>query len=135
MRNHGLGRLMTMGALALLLSMPTSEAQAPAGGAQGARGARGARGGGQPAAPSKPTPHWPDGRVNLSQAPGIKGWFSREKLPIALRTNLKVGKPTAAVILRTCRFFPSVSVMHSQLVAISSLCLIGGVRAHSHSGA
>ena len=36
------------------------------------RGARGA----QPAAPSKPTPHWPDGRVNLSQAPGIKGFWN-----------------------------------------------------------
>src|SRR6185295_11028297 len=77
MRNRSLAASVATAALTLLLSLPSSEAQAPA----GARGAapvagRGARGNAPPAAPSKPTPHWPDGRVNLSQAPGIKGFWN-----------------------------------------------------------
>src|SRR5689334_3348592 len=68
------------------------EAQTPAAGAppaargQGARGdsagAQGGRGGGRrgrgaaSAGPSKPTPRWPDGRVNLSQVPGVKGFWN-----------------------------------------------------------
>lgn len=69
------------------------DAQAPAAGAQpGARGGRdgaaGDQGGGRagrggrggrgaaPAGPSKPTPRWPDGRVNLSQVPGVKGFWN-----------------------------------------------------------
>ena len=51
---------------------PPQQGAQPAG-----RGARGARGAAQPAAPSKPTPHWPDGRVNLSQAPGHQGLLER----------------------------------------------------------
>jgi hypothetical protein len=42
----------------------------------GGRGGRGGRGADAPAAPSKPTPHWADGRVNLSQAPGVKGFWN-----------------------------------------------------------
>jgi hypothetical protein len=64
-----------VGVLALSSSLP-SDAQAPRGdGARGARGGRGGRGA-QAATPSKPTPRWPDGRVNLSQAPGIKGFWN-----------------------------------------------------------
>src|SRR5687767_3055875 len=69
---------MAAGALALSLSSPSAD-QAPGdqGGGRGARGGgRGARGGGQPAAASKPTPRWPDGRVNLSQVPGVKGFWN-----------------------------------------------------------
>ncbi len=93
MRNRRLGFCFRVIVPALLLSLPVADAQAPSGGEQrGARGGqpgggaqqgaqpagRGARGarGAQPAAPSKPTPHWPDGRVNLSQAPGIKGFWN-----------------------------------------------------------
>ena len=77
MRNRSLVACVAIAVLALLLSLPISKAQAPAG-ARGAAPAagRGARGNAQPAAPSKPTPHWPDGRVNLSQAPGIKGFWN-----------------------------------------------------------
>jgi hypothetical protein len=94
MRNRRLGFCFRVIVPALLLSLPVADAQAPSGGEQrGARGGqpgggaqqgaqpagrgggRGARGA-QPAAPSKPTPHWPDGRVNLSQAPGIKGFWN-----------------------------------------------------------
>src|SRR5512138_104273 len=48
------------------------------GAGRGARGARGGRGGarGGNARPSRPTPRWPDGRVNLSQVPGEKGFWS-----------------------------------------------------------
>jgi len=83
MRNPEFIRFVTLTALALFLSAPASQAQAPAGqagarggGARGARGARGGRGAAQPAAPSKPTPHWPDGRVNLSQTPDTKGFWN-----------------------------------------------------------
>ena len=82
MRNHSVRRFVTVSALDMLLSMTASEAQSPPGQAgardaqDGVRGARRARGATQPAAPSKPTPHWPDGRVNLSQAPGIKGFWN-----------------------------------------------------------
>ena len=43
--------------------------------------------------------------------------------------NLKVGKPTAAVILLTCLFFPSVSVSDSHEVGMFFLNLIGGILA------
>jgi len=89
MRNQWITACAATAAMALLLSLTSAAAQAPAGGGQAgtaggrgtrggapATGARGARGGGQPAPPSKPTPHWPDGRVNLSQAPGIKGFWN-----------------------------------------------------------
>ena len=64
---------------------PTPAGQPAAGAPAEGRGARGARGGGRgarggrgaaDATPSKPTPRWPDGRVNLSQAPGIKGFWN-----------------------------------------------------------
>jgi hypothetical protein len=98
MRNW-VGIVVAAGALALSLSLPYSEAQTPAAagqaegrggrgaragepaaGDQGGRGARGARGGrgarGAAATPSKPTPRWPDGRVNLGQVPGVKGFWN-----------------------------------------------------------
>jgi hypothetical protein len=50
-------------------------AQERGAGRGGGRG-RGGRGAAAPAAPSKPTPHWADGRVNLSQAPGVKGFWN-----------------------------------------------------------
>src|SRR5262245_45527247 len=44
----------------------------------GGRAGRAGRGGGgaAQAGPSKPTPRWPDGRVNLSQVPGVKGFWN-----------------------------------------------------------
>jgi len=107
MRNAWFGVSVAIGVLAL--SMTTFEAQAPAAGAQpaarggregaagdqgGARAGRAGRGGrgAAPAGPSKPTPRWPDGRVNLSQVPGVKGfWNVMTGSPIApggLSTNL-----------------------------------------------
>src|SRR5438132_8351366 len=82
--------------VALALTQLAPEAQVPANGApaatQGGRGARGADGaagdqgsgraprggrrGGRAARESKPTPRWSDGRVNLSQVPGIKGFWN-----------------------------------------------------------
>lgn len=86
MRNLRLRPFLWISALVLVVSLTNAEAQAPTRGARGdqpsagtqptGRGGRGARGAAQPAAPSKPTPHWPDGRVNLSQAPGIKGFWN-----------------------------------------------------------
>lgn len=50
--------------------------------------------------------------------------------PIRTRSNLSVANPTEAVILRTCRFFPSVIVIDSQLVgpcrASSRMVRVGG---------
>jgi hypothetical protein len=43
-------------------------------------------------------------------------------------TNLKQGKPTAAHILLTCLFFPSVRITSIQVVGIDFLDLIGGSR-------
>ena len=102
------------GVLLLSWSLPFSEAQAPAGNGQpAAQGGRGARGGdpaGQEggrggragrggrggrgaaaATTSKPTPRGPDGRVNLGQVPGVKGfWNNASGSPIggALPGNL-----------------------------------------------
>src|SRR5215813_8274923 len=74
MRYRWFAACLAMGVIALSSSMPSTDAQAPAGRGQG--GARGGRRGAQPATPSKPTPRWPDGRVNLSQAPGVKGFWN-----------------------------------------------------------
>src|SRR5262245_64236790 len=69
-------RRTALGALTFCLMLPLLSAQNPAArGQTGGRGARGGRGA-QPAAPSKPTPHWPDGRVNLSQTPDTKGFWN-----------------------------------------------------------
>ena len=38
------------------------------------------------------------------------------KAPIRTRIKRRVGKPTAAVIFRTCRYFPSLRVMEIQLI-------------------
>ena len=70
MRNHNHSAVAVMG-LTLFLSLPVPGVQAQRGG-----GARGGRGAATPAAPSKPTPHWPDGRVNLSQTPDTKGFWN-----------------------------------------------------------
>lgn len=45
-----------------------------------------------------------------------------------------VGKPTAAVILLICRFFPSLIEISTQLVGIAFRSRIGGVRSQSQSG-
>src|SRR5687768_17121616 len=93
MRNRWFAIGIIAGVLLASSWTPSSEAQAPAAGAQaapqegrgGGRGGRGGRGRGAttPAA-SKPTPRWPDGRVNLSQAPGVKGfWNVMSGSPIA----------------------------------------------------
>src|SRR6476646_9190705 len=80
----GIGAAVGLLTLSLSEVVPVAQEAPPAGQAvsgtpaQG-RGGRGARGGGrgaQPATPSKPTPRWPDGHVNLSQAPGIKGFWN-----------------------------------------------------------
>src|SRR4051812_3324649 len=52
------------------------ERGAGAGAGRGRGGGRGGRGATAPAAPSQPTPRWADGRVNLSQAPGVKGFWN-----------------------------------------------------------
>ena len=49
-----------------------------------------------------------------------------EKPPMEALTSLRVGCPIAAVILRTWRFLPSVSVMLSHVSEIACLTLIGG---------
>ena len=113
MRANRLIRFVTVSSLGLLLSLPASQAQDPAGGQAGQDGARGARGGqaggrgarggrggrgAQPTTPSKPTPHWPDGRVNLSQTPDTKGfWNVASGNPIGkggsgLPTNLELNE-------------------------------------------
>ena len=48
---------------------------------------------------------------------------SKKMVPIRMRTNLNVGKPTADVIFRTCLNLPSVSVMETHEVGpcLSSL--------------
>src|SRR5687768_15220545 len=93
MRHAWSGVSVTVGVLALSLSSAPLDAQAPAAGSQpgarggrdgaagnqgGARAGRAGRGGrgAAPAGPSKPTPRWPDGRVNLSQVPGVKGFWN-----------------------------------------------------------
>src|SRR5262249_13900225 len=48
--------------------------------------------------------------------------------PILTRTSLNVGCPTAAVILRTCRFFPSVNSSPIQHAGTVFRYLIGGTR-------
>src|SRR5689334_7460680 len=68
------------------------------------------------------------------QSPGINGWVASENGPILVRTRRRVGSPTAAVMRRTWRFFPSSSVMAIQLVGLSWRTRIGGLRGHSHSG-
>src|SRR5437870_13905352 len=93
MRSRWLVGAVTAALIALFMAQLAPEAQAPETGAppgtQGGRGARGGRGaagdqgsgraarggrrGGRPAREAKPTPRWPDGRANLSQAPGITG--------------------------------------------------------------
>jgi hypothetical protein len=109
MPNAWFGVSVAVGVVALSISSAPFEAQAPApstqsgarggrdgaagdqGGARAGRGGRGGRGA-APAGPSKPTPRWPDGRVNLSQVPGVKGfWNVMTGSPIApggLPTNL-----------------------------------------------
>jgi hypothetical protein len=64
--------------------------------------------------------------------PGIED--SNDKDSIDDLTNRKVGKPTAAVIRRTCLFLPSVKVMLSQLVGTLFRNRIGGSRSGSASG-
>ncbi|HZJ29979.1 MAG TPA: hypothetical protein VFD21_00315 [Vicinamibacterales bacterium] len=94
MRNARFAGGIAAGVLVTAMWMQDFDAQTPATGAapaargQGTRGdgagtQGGARGGGgrrgrgaAPAGPSKPTPRWPDGRVNLSQAPGVKGFWN-----------------------------------------------------------
>jgi hypothetical protein len=108
MGNAWFGVSVVVGVLALSISSTPFDAQAPAASTQsgarggrdgaagdqgGARAGRAGRGRGAAAAgPSKPTPRWPDGRVNLSQVPGVKGfWNVMTGSPIApggLPTNL-----------------------------------------------
>jgi len=80
----GIGAAVGLLTLSLSEVVPIAQEAPPAGQpvsgtpTQG-RGGRGTRGGGrgaQAGTPSKPTPRWPDGHVNLSQAPGIKGFWN-----------------------------------------------------------
>ena len=64
--------------------------------------------------------------VQGSQFPGVSP--SRCHDPMDTRMSRSVGKPTAAVMRRTCRFFPSVSVNSIHESGTVSLVRMGGVR-------
>src|SRR6187549_1471239 len=93
MRKAWFAGAVAAGVLWLSMWSPAFEAQTPAAGSPAAGRGQGARGdgagqqggrvgggrrgrGAAAAGPSKPTPRWPDGRVNLSQAPGVKGFWN-----------------------------------------------------------
>jgi hypothetical protein len=63
---------------------------------------------------------------NLRQVPGAISF--KRYAPIATRISRKVGCPMAAVIFRTCLFFPSCNFNSIQESGMVFLTLIGGIR-------
>ena len=57
-------------------------------------------------------------------SPGNMDWMLNPEMRYRIRR--RVGKPTAAVIFRTCRFFPSVRIRLIQEVGIFFLKRMGG---------
>ena len=70
--------------------------------------------------------------ASVLDSPGARP--SIDQGPTAWRISRSVGSPTAAVIRRTCRLRPSVSVSSSQAVGIALRTRIGGSRGHSPAG-